>query len=76
MANLLKPSVDQIVFGRVSQVEPVRRRSNRDGNGSVNVSFLAQDDDREPVATKIAGLFRAIEAAIIVVTGLASVGRI
>jgi hypothetical protein len=75
MANLLKPSVDQIVFGSLSRTEPVRRRSNRDDNG-FDVGFLGQDEDREPVATRIGGLVRAIEAALVLVTGFASVGRI
>lgn len=72
MANLLKPSVDQAVFGHSSHAHPVRRHSNRDHN----VSFLAQDEVREPVAKKVAGVFRAVGTVAVLVAGLAITGRL
>lgn len=71
MANLLKPSVDQVVF-RTSDEVPCRRRSN----GSSNVGFLAQDEAREPVAKKVAGVFRAVGTVAVLVAGLAITGRL
>jgi hypothetical protein len=72
MANLLKPSVDQAVFGHSSYADPVRRRSNRDHN----VSFLGEDEAGDPVATKVAGVFRAVGTVAVLVAGLALTGRL
>ena len=71
MANLLKPSVDQVVFGHSSFAHPVRSRSNRENN----VSFLG-DEAGEPVATKVAGVFRAVGTVAVLVAGLALTGRL
>jgi hypothetical protein len=46
MANLLKPSVDQLVFAHSPIARPARGRSTR----NYNVSFLAQDVPREPIS--------------------------
>ena len=46
MANLLKPSVDQLVFAHLPVARPARRRSAQ----THNVSFLAQDDAEEPIS--------------------------
>jgi hypothetical protein len=75
VANLLKPSVDQIVFGHSSPAQR-RRRSNRTSNERCNAGFLAQDEAAEPAASKLAGLFRAVATVIVLVTGFASAGRI
>lgn len=72
MANLLKPSVDQAVFTNSSSAKPVRRRGTHENN----VSFLAQDEGREPAVKKVAGLFRAVGTVAVLVAGLAITGRL
>jgi hypothetical protein len=46
MANLLKPSVDQLVFAHAPIARPARGRPAR----NYNVSFLAQDEPAEPIS--------------------------
>ena len=71
MANLLKPSVDQIVFTHSPIAKPARRPERNH-----NVSFLAQDEPREPVAKKVAGIFRVVATAAVLVAAFAITGRI
>lgn len=74
MANLLKPSVDQIVFSQSWTTQPARRRSDRETNVSVNAGFLAHDD-AEPKL--VAGLVRAAGTAVaVLIAALVSAGRI
>ena len=72
MANLLKPSVDQIVFSQSSIVQRARRHPEQNHN----VSFLAQDDDREPVAKKVAGVVRVVATAAVLIASFAITGLI
>ena len=72
MANLLKPSVDQIVFTHSPIAKPARRHPERNHN----VSFLAQDEPREPVAKKVAGIFRVVATTAVLVAAFAITGRI
>jgi hypothetical protein len=72
MANLLKPSVDQIVFSQSSIVQPVRRHPEQ----NYNVSYLAQNDDREPVAKRVAGVVRVVATAAVLIASFAITGLI
>lgn len=72
MANLLKPSVDQVVFGPSSYTHPVRRRASHDNN----VSFLGEDEAGKPIATKVAAVFRAVGTVAVLVAGFAITGRL
>jgi hypothetical protein len=68
MANLLKPSVDQIVFAHSPAAGPARRRPAK----TYNVSFLAQDEPAEPISKmvvlRVAGTV-AVRIAIFAITG-------
>lgn len=46
MANLLKPSVDQLVFAHAPIAQPARGRAG----GDYSVSFLGQDEPAEPIS--------------------------
>ena len=72
MANLLKPSVDQIVFQNSQIAQPVRRRPAQNHN----VSFLAQEDNCEPVAIRRAGLVRVVATAAVLISVFAISGLI
>jgi hypothetical protein len=72
MANLLKPSVDQAVFGNSQIAVPARRRPAQ----SHNVSFLARDDDRETVAKKLGCVVRVVAAAAVLIATFALSGQI
>lgn len=68
MANLLKPSVDQLVFAHSPVVRPARRRPAE----TYDVSFLAHDDAGEPVSKLL--VLRvvatvAVRIAIFAITG-------
>lgn len=68
MANLLKPSVDQLVFAHSPVVRPARRRPAK----TYNVSFLAQDDAEQPISKMV--VLRtvatvAVRIAIFAITG-------
>lgn len=68
MANLLKPSVDQIVFAQSPIARPARRRPAQ----TYNVNFLAQDDAAEPISKMIVLRLVATAAfriAIFAITG-------
>ena len=70
MANLLKPSVDQIVFAHSPAVRPVRRRPAT----THNVSFLAQDEEREPVSKML--VLRLVATAAVRIALFALAGQI
>ena len=70
MANLLKPSVDQLVFAHSPVARPVRRRPVR----THNVSFLAQDDAGEAISKMV--VLRVVAAAAVRVAAFAVLGHI
>ncbi len=69
---MLKPSVDQIVFRNSQIAQPARRRPAQNHK----VSFLAQEDDREPVAIRPAGIVRVVATAAVLVSVFAISGLI
>jgi hypothetical protein len=72
MANLLKPSVDQTVFAHSPVAQPARCRPER----IHNVSFLAQDEEREPIAIRVAGILRAVSTSAVLAAGFAVTGQV
>jgi hypothetical protein len=70
MSNLLKPTVDGMVFTNRAATEPLGCRLHRDNSG-----FLARDDARKPVAERVAGFVRSVAAAAVLPTGFASPRR-
>lgn len=70
MANLLKPSVDQLVFAHSPIARPVRGRPTR----NYNVSFLAQDDPREPISKML--VLRMVATASVRIAIFAITGQI
>jgi hypothetical protein len=72
MANLLKPSLDQIVFSNSQNAQPARGRPVQNHN----VSFLAQDEAREPITKKLSGTVRAVATVTVLVAAFAFSGQI
>jgi hypothetical protein len=68
MANLLKPSVDQMVFAHSPIARPARGRRGQEHT----VRFLAQDDPREPVSKVVVARVvatLAVRVAVFALTG-------
>jgi hypothetical protein len=70
MANLLKPSVDQLVFAHSPIARPARGRPAR----NCNVSFLAEDDPREPISKLL--VLRVFATAAVRIALFAITGQI
>ncbi len=70
MANLLKPSVDQLVFAQSPPARPARRRPVQ----TYNVSFLAQDDAEEPISKML--VLRMVAMVVVRIGIFAITGQI